>query len=127
MVKHQLMRPRFSALNAAVLRAQVNHAGLPAMARVVHRLGVDADFVIYAHCHRLGPLPGDDLSLWQGPMERPRLVNTGSWLYEPPVAHGVQPPNPYWPGGAVLLETGREPRAIGLLDDVPTEALRTDL
>ena len=125
-IKHQLLRPRLSQVNAAVLRAQVNHAGIPALARVVHRLGIDADWVIYGHCHRLGPLAGDDLSVWQGPNGRPRIVNTGSWLYESPVAHGVQPPNPYWPGGAVLLEPEREPRAFGLLDDVPAQALRTD-
>jgi predicted phosphodiesterase len=128
-IKHQLLQPRLSRLNAAVLKAQVHHAGIPALARVVHRLGIDADLVIYGHCHRLGPLAGDDPSLWQGPNGRPRIINTGSWLYESPVAHGVQPPNPYWPGGAVLLDDGppaRDPRPFGLLDDLPAEALRTD-
>jgi hypothetical protein len=124
-IKHQLMRPRYAALNQRVLRTQVNHAGLPALARVVHRLGVEADHVIFGHCHRLGPLPGDDLLFWQGPNGSPRILNSGSWLYERLVAQGVQPPNPYWPGGAVLLEPGREPRAFGLLDDVGADALRT--
>jgi UDP-2,3-diacylglucosamine pyrophosphatase LpxH len=125
-IKHQLMRPQYAALNQRVLRAQVNRAGLPALARVVHRLGVDADWVVYGHCHRLGPLPGDDLSWWQGPDGSPRILNTGSWLYERLVVQGLRSPNPYWPGGAVLLEPGQAPRALGLLDDVGEEALRAD-
>jgi hypothetical protein len=30
----------------------------------------------------------------------------------------ASPPHPYWPGGAVLLESGRAPRALGLLDEL---------
>jgi len=126
-IKHQLMRPSYSGVNARVLRTQVNHAGLPALGRVVDRLGVDAEFVIFAHCHRLGPLPDDDPGFWHGPGGRPRLFNTGSWLYEPLVVQGVTPPHPYWPGGAVLLEPGREPQVLRLLDDLGAQALRTDL
>jgi hypothetical protein len=126
-IKHRLMRPRYAALNQRLLRAQVDHAGLPALARVVHRLGVEADWVVYGHCHRLGPLAGDDRAWWQGPNGSPRLLNTGSWLYEPLAVQGVRPPNPYWPGGAVLIEPGQEPRAVGLLDDVGADALRTDV
>ena len=50
-------------------------------------------------------------------------MNTGSWVYEPLLVHGARPPHPYWPGGAVVLEDGAEPRALGLLDDVPAAAL----
>jgi hypothetical protein len=35
----------------------------------------------------------------------------------------MRPPHPYWPGGAVLVEEGRAPRALTLLDDVPPELL----
>jgi hypothetical protein len=35
----------------------------------------------------------------------------------------MRPPHPYWPGGAVLVEEGRAPRTLTLLDDVPPELL----
>ena len=46
-------------LTSMLLGLQVRHAGNPALARVAHRLGVDAAWVVYGHVHRLGPV-GDD-------------------------------------------------------------------
>jgi hypothetical protein len=109
---------RMAPLTAMVLGAQMRRASIPALARVVHRLGVEADWVIFGHVHRLGPLEGDNPERWTGPTERPRILNTGSWVYEPLLVHRATPPHPYWPGGAVLLADGAEPRAIGLLDGV---------
>lgn len=117
-VPRRLLHRRISPLTAMLLGAQMRRASIPALARVVHRLGVDADWVIFGHVHRLGPLPGDDQRQWRGPGGAPRIVNTGSWLYEPLLVHHATPPHPYWPGGAVLLEPGADPRAVGLLDDV---------
>jgi hypothetical protein len=51
------------------------------------------------------------------------LLNTGCWLYEPLLVHRAAPPHPYWPGGAVLLEDGRDPVVCGLLDDLRPEDL----
>lgn len=107
---------RLSPLTARLLGAQMRRASIPALARVVHRLGVDADWVVFGHVHRSGPIDGDDPASWLGPGGRPRIVNTGSWVYEPLLVHHATPPHPYWPGGAVVLEDGGEPRAIGLLD-----------
>ena len=101
----------------------MRRASIPALARVVHRLGVDADWVIFGHVHRLGPLEGDSARRWTGPAERPRILNTGSWVYEPLLVHRATPPHPYWPGGAVLLEPGAEPRALGLLEGVEAALL----
>lgn len=123
-VPRRLLDPRLAPLTAMLLGAQMRHASIPALARVVNRLGVDADWVVFGHVHRRGPLPGDDPLQWQGPGGRPRIANTGSWLYEPLLVHRAEPPHPYWPGGAVLLEPGRDPRAIGLLDDLDAAALR---
>src|SRR5262245_33478201 len=53
---HRLVHHRFSTLNAALLGAQMRRAAIPALARVVHRLGVEADVVIFGHVHRRGPL-----------------------------------------------------------------------
>lgn len=123
-VRRQLMNPRLAPVTARLMRAQVRYAAIPALARVVHRIGVDADWVVFGHVHRLGPLPADDTSAWTGPGGKPRIVNTGSWVREPLLVQHASPMRPYWPGGAVLLEEGREPRAIGLLDDVPVSQLR---
>ena len=79
--------------------------------------------MLFGHVHRRGPLPGDDPQRWRGPNGSPRIANTGSWLYEPLLVHRARPPHPYWPGGAVLLEDGAEPRAVGLLDELLESAL----
>jgi UDP-2,3-diacylglucosamine pyrophosphatase LpxH len=123
-VPRRLLRPPLAPLTSLVLGLQMRRASIPALARVVHRLGVDADYVIFGHVHRLGPLSGDAQASWQGPGGSPQVLNTGSWLYEPLLVHRAIPPHPYWPGGAVLLEPGAEPRAVGLLDGLDAAALR---
>ena len=122
-VPRRLLARRMSPVTATLLGAQARRASIPALARVVHRLGVDADWVVFGHVHRFGPLPGDDLQDWIGPGGRPRIVNTGSWVYEPLLVHHATPPHPYWPGGAVLLEDRRDPQPIGLLDHLDAAAL----
>jgi calcineurin-like phosphoesterase family protein len=119
----RLLSPGMSGITARVLGVQVRRASLPALSHVVGRLGVDADWVVFGHVHRLGPLPGDLETGWQGPQGRPRLMNTGSWVYEPLLVHNATAPHPYWPGGAVILEDNRAPRAVGLLDAVPHGAM----
>jgi predicted phosphodiesterase len=122
-VPRRLLARRMSPLTVSVLGAQMRRASIPALARVVHRLGVEADWVVFGHVHRSGPLGGDDSAQWLGPGGRPRLVNTGSWVYEPLLVHHANPPHPYWPGGAVLLEDGRDPEPVGLLDHLDASAL----
>ena len=123
-VPRLVLHPRFAPLLATVLGAQMSRASIPALARVVYRLAVDADWVVFGHVHRLGPLPGDRPLQWQGPGGRPRIVNSGSWVYEPLLVHGAAPPHPYWPGGAVLIDSDDDPRAVGLLDELDAAALR---
>ena len=52
----------------------LRRAGIAAMCRVVERLGIDADWVIYGHTHRAGPLPGE--GDWRAPTGA-RLMNCG--------------------------------------------------
>jgi hypothetical protein len=122
-IPEKLLDRRFSPLNSMILGLQMRRASMPALARVVHRLGVGAEWVIFGHVHRCGPLPGDDLRFWQGPGGSPRIVNTGSWVYEPLLVGHVTPPHPYWPGGAVLIEDGGDPRPVGLLDHLDAATL----
>ena len=114
---------RLAPFAQRALGAQMRRASIPALARVVHRLGVDADWVVFGHVHRCGPLAGDVLRQWRGPGGVPRIANTGSWVYEPVLLHRVTPPHPYWPGGAIRLPEGGEPEAIGLLDHLGAAAL----
>jgi UDP-2,3-diacylglucosamine pyrophosphatase LpxH len=123
-VPPRVVSHRIAPITARLLGAQMRRASIPALARVVHRLGVDADWVIFGHVHRLGPMAGDDPERWRGPGGRPRIVNTGSWVYEPLLVHRATPPHPYWPGGAILLEEGRDPRAVGLLDHLDAAELQ---
>jgi hypothetical protein len=112
-----------SPLTSTLLGAQMRRASIPALGRVVHRLGVDADWVLFGHVHRSGPLAADDARDWVGPGGSPRIVNSGSWVYEPLLVHHARPPHPYWPGGAILIEDGGDPRAVGLLDHLDAAAL----
>ena len=114
----RLLSHRYAPLTVLLLGAQMRRASIPALARVVHRLGVDADWVVFGHVHRCGPLTSDNPRQWRGPGGRPRVANTGSWVYEPLLLHRAAPPHPYWPGGAILVEDDGDPQAIGLLDDV---------
>jgi hypothetical protein len=119
----RLLSRRIAPLTAALLGTQMRRASMPALAHVTHALGVDADCVIFGHVPRRGPLAGDDPAPWRGPGGRPRIVNTGSWVYEPLLVHRATPPHPYWPGGAVLLGEDGRPQALGLLDHLDGAAL----
>ena len=119
----RVLSHRHAPLTARLLGVQMRRASLPALARVVHRLRVGAQHVIFGHVHRRGPLEGDDARRWVGLLGTPSILNTGSWVYEPLLLHRARPPHPYWPGGAVLLEGGRPPRAIGLLDHLQASDL----
>jgi UDP-2,3-diacylglucosamine pyrophosphatase LpxH len=114
----RLLSRRHAPLTVRALGAQMRRASIPALARVVHRLGVDADWVVFGHVHRSGPLAADDLRQWRGPGGRPQIANTGCWVYEPLLLHRAAPPHPYWPGGAMLVEDDGDPQAIGLLDAI---------
>lgn len=123
-VRRSLLKPRLSPLTSWLLGVQMRHASVPALAAVAARLGVQAEFLIFGHVHRLGPLAGEELIWWQGGSGPPRIFNCGSWRYEPLLVHRAHAPHPYWPGGAVELIDDRPPRALGLLDDLPVQALR---
>ncbi len=123
-VRRRLLNPRIAPLTSSLLALQLRWAGVPTLAHIADRLGVDADWLVFGHVHRLGPLADDEPAQWRGPGGRPEILNTGSWLYEPLLVHRATPSHPYWPGGAVLLEDGEHPRAIGLLDDFGPGELR---
>ncbi len=122
-LQRRVLHRGIAPVTSRLLSLQVRRHGLPALARVVDQLGIDAGWVVFGHVHRRGPLSGDLVARWRTPSGT-RFLNPGSWVYEPLLVHRARPPHPYWPGGAVVLEDGREPVSIGLLDDLDAAALR---
>lgn len=122
-VPRRLLSPALAPLTSMLLGLQMRRASIPALARVVHRLGIDAEWVVFGHVHRLGPLPEDQPARWRGPGGAPKVVNSGSWCYEPRLVHRAAASHPYWPGGAVVLDDDGEPRAVGLLEGLAPAAL----
>jgi hypothetical protein len=87
---------------------------LDALGAVVGRLGIEAEHVVFGHSHRTGPLPADDVTEWRTPTGA-WLHNSGSWVHEPAFTGVGDTGNPYWPGGAVLVEDTGPPQVLRLL------------
>jgi len=109
-----LNRAGFGPLYADVSAVELRRAALRAFGEVVTRLGVPAAHVIFGHTHRAGPLPGDDPAEWSP--ARSRLLNTGSWVYEPAWLGDAPRESPYRPGFAAIVEDTHPPELINLLD-----------
>lgn len=121
-VPELLLKAGLTPVTAQLLDVQMRRAAVPAMARVVQRLRIDADWVLFGHVHRRGPIGAE---AW--PPGGARLINTGAWLYERLLVDHATAPHPYWPGGAVLLEDGQPPQTVGLLDDLGAEQFQAAL
>jgi hypothetical protein len=94
----------------------LRRAGIAALCRVVERLGIDADWVVYGHTHRTGPLANE--GDWRAPTGA-RLMNCGSWTWAPQLAGGSAGASPYWPGGMVVVGDDGPPQLVRVLADVP--------
>lgn len=103
----------------------LRQGALHGMSEVVARLGIDARHVLFGHSHRAGPLDGDDQAEWRG-RSGARLMNTGSWVFQPHFLTGGPGRSPYWPGSVVVVEDdpGAAPRLECLLADLDFAALR---
>jgi hypothetical protein len=97
-------------LRADISAVELRRAALRAFGEVLARLEVPAAHVIFGHTHRAGPLPGDDRAEWG------RLLNTGSWVYEPGYLGDNPRDSPYRPGFAAALEEDGPPKLVNLLD-----------
>jgi hypothetical protein len=106
-------------LSSAALR----RGGLRGIREVLTRLGVTAPHVLFGHTHRSGPWPRDDPQEWETAAGS-RVLNTGSWVYQPHFLSDAPNASPYWPGTAVLVEDAGPPRLIRLLGDRGHRELR---
>jgi hypothetical protein len=89
---------------------------LRGIAEVLERLGIDAPYVLWGHSHRSGPWPRDDLAEWTSHAGG-RILNTGSWVYQPHFLSAEPNRSPYWPGTAMLIAESGPPELVRLLGD----------
>jgi hypothetical protein len=83
------------------------------MAKVVDGLRIEASYVVFGHLHRAGPTDTDGTH-WTTP-RGVRLVNSGSWVYEPSYLGRAGAESEHWPGTCVLLEGEGPPEVKRLL------------
>jgi hypothetical protein len=84
---------------------------------VVGRLGVGgAGWVLWGHSHRSGPWPEDDPADWTA-AGGARILNAGSWVYQPHFLSAEPNRSPYWPGTAIVVDDDGPPRLVRLLGD----------
>ncbi len=95
--------------------AELRRAGLRAFAEVLRRLDVGAQYVIFGHTHRAGPLPGDDLSEWLAGAGS-QMINSGSWIFSPEFTGSTPQRSPYRAGFAIVVEDQGPPELVNLLD-----------
>jgi UDP-2,3-diacylglucosamine pyrophosphatase LpxH len=119
----RLRAHRAAPVMRPLLGRQMQRSAIPALLHAAARNGVDAEWIVFGHVHRSGPREHDDPALWAARDGRPRVANTGSWIYEPLLLHRRRAPHPYWPGGAIVVDDDGDPRAVGLLDDLDARAL----
>jgi hypothetical protein len=109
-----LNRARLGPLKPELSGTELRRAGLRALGEVVGRLGVDAEYVVFGHTHRAGPLPGDNPAEWRA-RRGARLVNSGCWVHEPAFV-GEDPRSPYRAGFAAIVEDDGPPQVRNLLE-----------
>ena len=86
--------------------AELRHAGLRAISDVVGAVGIGTRHVVFGHTHRSGPLPRRPGRL----ARRGRRAAVERRLLDLRVDYlGGQWGSPYWPGGAIELESGGDP------------------
>jgi hypothetical protein len=110
-----LNRAGLGPLHREISGSALRRSALGAMGEVAGRLGVAADYVIFGHTHRAGPLASDDASEW-ATRGGARLINSGSWVYEPAFLGADPAASPYRAGFAVAIDGDEPPRLINLLD-----------
>lgn len=111
-----LNRVGLGPFNPDISALDLRRAGLRAMGEVIGRLRIEAEHVIFGHTHRAGPFPGDHEG-WQL-AGGTRLVNSGSWVYEPAFLERPGARSPYWPGTLLRVDAAGKPELVTLLADL---------
>jgi hypothetical protein len=106
----------FGPLQPSLSPAALRRGYLTGFRAMIDRLGIRAAHVVVGHSHRSGPWPADDLTEWTAATGA-RIVNTGSWTYQPHFLTPTPNDSPYWPGTAVIVGDTGPPRLVRLLGD----------
>jgi hypothetical protein len=127
-----LNRTGLGSFHADISGPELRRAGLLAMAQVATHLSLDRGagsrqavgpgpsslrsnvHVVFGHTHRCGPLPHDDPAEWRS-AGGTCLINSGCWTFDAYFLRGQSANNPYWPGGAVLVEDEGPPSLLRLI------------
>ncbi len=110
-----LNRAGLGPLRADLSGPALRRAALRAFGEVVAELGVRAEYVIFGHTHRAGPLAADDRSEWRAGAGA-RLLNAGCWVHEAAFLGSRPHESPYRAGFAVRLDATGAPELVNLLD-----------
>ena len=111
-------RAGIGPLQADLSGPELRRAALRAFGEVIGRLSIDAPYVVFGHTHRAGPLPGDDPSEWRAPSGA-RMVNCGSWVYQPDFLGDDPVTSPYRPGFGIEVGDVGPPGLVNLLSASP--------
>jgi hypothetical protein len=126
-----LNRTGLGTFRADISGPELRRAGLRAMGEVATRLGLEGGeggrqagelslaneaHVVFGHTHRCGPLPHDNQAEWRSATGA-QLINSGCWTFDGYFLRDSSSRNPYWPGGAVLVEEDGPPRLRRLLEN----------
>ena len=119
-------RAGFGSFTRDFSSGEIGRAGVDAMHAVVRNLGIDADYVVFGHIHRRGPLLSDDGRSASDPAWRrggTTLLNTGNWQYVEGLMGRAEPGSPFWPGSMVVVGDEGEPELVELLSEVGRDVL----
>lgn len=112
----------FGPLQSSLSPAALRRGYLTGFRTMIERLDIRASWVIVGHSHRSGPWPADDPAEWTA-ANGTRIVNTGSWTYQPHFLTPNPTDSPYFPGTAVLVGDDGPPEMIRLLANLKGLAL----
>jgi predicted phosphodiesterase len=95
----------------------ISRAGLAALREALRRLEVDADYVVFGHTHRPGPLPGEEARLEWEAAGGSRLQSAGSWTWTPGLCGPTPEESLFWPGTVTWVGDTGPPERRELLHD----------
>jgi len=104
-----LNRAGLGPFRADLSGPELRRAGLRGMAEALRLLDVEPAHAIFGHTHRSGPWADDGAGDWALPGGG-RLLNTGSWVWEPTFVGERGSRSPYWPGTCAIVDDEGAPR-----------------
>jgi hypothetical protein len=110
-----LNRAGLGPLEANLSPSALRRGYLHGIKEVIARLDIDAAHVIWGHSHRSGPWPEDNRADWTA-ANGAKILNTGSWVYQPHFLGETPAVSAYWPGTAVRIEDEGAPEIVRLLE-----------